>query len=81
MDKDIWVLGALLVVGLVAIIGFFTSKSAGFGPFTTGILLLLLAVVTASLLSSVGRLSDTIMANLLFTVIGFAGGLFTPKKD
>lgn len=81
MDKDIWVLCALLVVGLVAIIGFFKSKSAGFGPFTTGILLLLLAVVIASLLYSVGRLSDTIMANLLFTVIGFAGGLFTVNKD
>ncbi len=77
---------AIFILGSGALIGFFKTKTDGFGRFTTSTFLILLVVIISSLLYAAGRLDSQIMANVLFAVFGFAGGLFTsrdgfPKKS
>lgn len=77
MESNHWLTLAIFIVGLIALIGFLFTKTKGFGPYATSTLLLILVLVVASLLYSNGKLSDQVLANLLFAIIGFAGGLFT----
>ena len=69
----------ITLIGLVALIGFFITKTDGFGRFTTSTFLIIFVVIIASLLYSSNKLDSQIMANILFAVFGFAGGLFTNK--
>lgn len=80
MDANAWLLVALFIVGVVALIGFFATKTKGFGRYATSALLLLLVLVVSTLLFAAGRLEGQILANILFAIIGFAGGLFTGKE-
>ena len=72
---------AILIIGAIALVGFFRTKAKGLGRFTTSTLLLLLVIIIAALLFSAGQLHWQVMANILFAVIGFAGGLFTAKDS
>lgn len=80
MTIELWLLIALSVLGAGALIGFFCTKTEGFGRFTTSTLLILLVLVISSLCYSAGKLEGQVMANVLFAVFGFAGGLFTSKN-
>lgn len=80
MDTNAWLLLAVFVVGIVALIGFFVTKTKGFGRFATSTFLLLLVVVVSALLFAAGRMEVQVLANIFFAVIGFAGGLFTGKE-
>ena len=80
MDTNAWLLLAVFVVGLVALIGFFATKTMGFGRFATSTFLLVLVVVVSGLLNAANRLDSQVLANIFFAVIGFAGGLFTSKE-
>jgi hypothetical protein len=80
MDITAWLLLAIFVIGLIALIGFFLTKTKGFGCFNTSALLLILVVVVSALLYVAGKLGcQATIANIFFAVIGFAGGLFTGK--
>lgn len=72
---------SVFVIGLIAIVGFFVTKTKGFGRYATSTLLMLLVLLISSLLYSAGKLSDQTMGNILFAVTGFAGGLFTSKGE
>lgn len=80
MDINGWLLLAVFVVGVVALIGFFVTKTKGYGRFATSTFLLLLVVVVSALLFAAGRLEGQVLANIFFAVVGFAGGLFTGKE-
>ena len=80
MDLNGWVLLAVFVIGLVSLVGFFVTKTTGFGRFATSTFLLLLVVVVSAILFAAGKLDAHIMANIFFAVIGFAGGLFTGRE-
>lgn len=80
MDITSWLLLAVFVVGVVALIGFFVTKTKGFGRFATSTFLLLLVVVVSALLFTAGKLDAHVLANIFFAVTGFAGGLFTGKE-
>jgi hypothetical protein len=80
MDITAWLLLAILVVGLVALVGFFCTKKKGFGRFATSSVLLLLVVIVTALLFAAGKLEAQVVANIFFAVIGFAGGLFTGRE-
>ena len=77
MDFMGWVVLGVFTLGLVSLAGFFCTKESGFGRFSTSTLLLLLVVSVSTLLFAAGKLQGQVMANILFAVIGFAGGLFT----
>lgn len=81
MDQESWLMLGVFVIGLAALVGFFMTKTKGYGRFATSTFLILLAVVISALLYAAGKLDGQIMANVLFAVIGFAGGLFTGKEQ
>lgn len=72
---------SVVTVGLVSILGFFFTKSKGYGKYTTSIFLILVTLVLASILFVTGNLESDVMANIAFAVIGFAGGLFANSKE
>jgi len=80
MTADNWLMLAIFVIGAGSLVGFFVTKTEGFGRFTTSVLLIIVVVTIASLLYVGGKLDGNVMANVLFAVFGFAGGLFTSKN-
>ena len=80
MDITLWLLLALFIVGVVGLLGFFITKTKGFGRFATSTFLMLLVMVVSALLFAAGKLDANVIANILFAVTGFAGGLFTGKE-
>lgn len=81
MDMNAWLLLAVFTIGLVSIIGFFVKMKNGFGPFNTSALLLLLIVIVTSLLFITSKFEGQYLANIMFAVIGFSGGLFTKIRS
>jgi hypothetical protein len=80
MTTNDWLLIAIFFLGAGSIVGFFITKTEGFGRFTTSTFLIILVVTLAALLYAAGKLEGQVMANVLFAVFGFAGGLFTSKN-
>ncbi|HUW49556.1 MAG TPA: hypothetical protein VMV75_00925 [Sulfuricella sp.] len=80
METNSWLLISVFAIGLVALLGFFITKTKGFGRFATSTFLLLLVVVLSGLLYAANKLDCQVLANIFFAVIGFAGGLFTGKE-
>jgi Ca2+/Na+ antiporter len=81
MSSDSWLMLSIFVVGLASLIGFFATKTKGYGRYATSTFLILVVVVLSSLMYSAGKFDGQIMANILFAVVGFAGGLFTGKEQ
>lgn len=80
MTTDEWLLIGIFALGVGALAGFFHTKTEGFGRFTTSTFLIILVLTISSLLYAAGKLEGQVMANVLFAVFGFAGGLFTSKN-
>ena len=76
-----WLLIAVFIIGIASLVGFFITKTAGFGKFTTSTFLMLLVVILISLFFSAGKIQPEHLSNVIFAVIGFAGGLFTTKNE
>ena len=81
MHQDIWLSIGIFIIGLSSLIGFFWTKTSGFGPYNTSTLLLIVSSTLSCLIFISGRFEATTMANIMFAIIGFAGGLFTSKED
>ena len=56
MEITTWLLLSIFVVGIVALVGFFVTKTKGFGRFATSSFLLLLIVIVSSLLFAADKL-------------------------
>jgi len=80
MTINKWLMVAIFLLGAASLIGFFKTKKEGFGRFTTSTLLILLVLIFAVLMYVGGLLEGQVMANVLFAVLGFSGGLFTSNK-
>ncbi len=80
MTSEYWLLASVFTIGLISIVGFFTTKTKGFGRYATSTFLILITIIIASLLFSTGKLEKELMGNLIFAVIGFSGGLFIGKE-
>jgi hypothetical protein len=79
METNNWLLVAIFIIGITALVGFFVTKTAGFGRFATSTFLLLLIVIISALFYAADKLQSDVLANIIFAVIGFAGGLFTKE--
>lgn len=79
MDSSNLLMIGIFVLGGASLFGFFKTKTSGFGRFTTSTLLIILVLTISGLLYAGGKLENQVMANVLFAVFGFAGGLFTSK--
>lgn len=80
MSKSEILMLAVFILGAGSIIGFFKTKTAGFGRFTTSVLLIILVLTISAMLYAGDKLGTDEMSNFLFAVFGFAGGLFTSKN-
>jgi hypothetical protein len=78
--KNLVPLGVLIVFG-GTIIGIFRSKTPGFGKYTTSALILTLIMFVAAMALVEGKVEWMPMANILFAIAGFAGGLITARSD
>ena len=81
MTTDDWLMIGIFILGAGSLIGFFMTKTEGFGRFTTSTFLIILVITISALMYSAGKLDGQVMANVLFAVFGFAGGLFTSKNS
>lgn len=79
MDTN-WLLIAIFIIGLTALIGFFVTKTKGFGRFATSTFLILLVVIITGLFFATDKIPTQLLSNIYFAVIGFAGGLFTRRE-
>lgn len=64
-----------------SLVGFFCTKTRGFGKFTSSLLLLILVLFVTAIAFSANKLEWTNVSNLLFAIAGYAGGLVTPKEE
>jgi len=80
MHANDWLFLTVAGLGLVALIGFFWTKTRGFGKYTTSTLLLIMVLTVSTDLYVAERLEGAIYGHLLFAIVGFAGGLFTGKE-
>ncbi len=78
--KNIVPLGVLIIFG-GTIIGIFRTKTPGFGKYTTSALILTLILFVAAMALVESKVEWTPMANILFAIAGFAGGLITARSD
>ena len=76
--RNIVPIGVLIVFG-GTIVGIFRTKAPGFGKYTTSALLLTLILFVAAMALVQGKVEWTPMANILFAVAGFAGGLIAAR--
>jgi uncharacterized protein YebE (UPF0316 family) len=80
MDTNQTILiAAVFLIFAGSLWGIFTTKTEGFGKYTTSALVLTLVLFVAALAFVLGKVEWTPLANLLFAVVGFADGLITAK--
>jgi NADH:ubiquinone oxidoreductase subunit K len=72
------IIGATMMF-CIALVGFFITKTKGFGEYTTPLLLGLVALGVATLSAFLGKLDAPTFSTVLYTVGGFAGGLLTDR--
>ena len=74
-------LTALTILGSVAVIGIFVTKTPGFGRYSTSVLLLTLVLFVSAFFLVGGQIEAPVFANIVFAITGFAGGLITAKAE
>jgi hypothetical protein len=72
---------AVSLVFALALIGYFKTKTAGFGKYTTATLLFILVLYVCTLAFFQGKIDGVSLVNLLAAVAGFAGGLFAARDS
>jgi uncharacterized membrane protein YqaE (UPF0057 family) len=71
----------LTVLGLATVIGIFSTKTPGWGRYSTSTLLLALALFIAANFLLIGKIEANVFLNIMFAIIGYAGGLIHAKND
>ncbi|HWG58447.1 MAG TPA: hypothetical protein VN661_05310 [Candidatus Acidoferrales bacterium] len=72
--------GISIVFG-ITIIGIFLTKTAGFGKYTSSLIILVLALYVVSLFFGLGKIDATQFMSLIFAAVGFGGGLIANKQN
>lgn len=81
MESNLFLIGSVVIIGLVSLIGYFVTKNKGFGKFNTSTLLMLMVLNFSVLIFLFGKFDIQYLMNLMFAIIGFAGGLFVNNKS
>jgi hypothetical protein len=71
----------LTVLGLVTVCGIFKTKTAGWGRYSSSLLIFAVALFIAASLVIINKLEGSWFLNILFAVVGYAGGLLTTRKE
>lgn len=70
---------ALIFSGVL--VGFFWTKTTGFGPFNTSTLIAILVLLVATVAFVSGKFSGDDLSKILFALVGFAAGMFSKGKE
>lgn len=70
---------AIICVGVL--IGIFRTKKAGFGRYTTSMIILTLVLAISSLLLIVDKIATSDFVNIIFAIVGYGGGLVVGKIE
>jgi hypothetical protein len=76
--------GPLIATTLIfagVLIGFFVTKKAGWGRYTSALLLLVLVLFVAGLAFATGKIDWPGISGLLLAIAGYAAGLVSPKTE
>ena len=73
-------IGLTLIFG-VSLIGIFKTKTEGFGKYTSSLVLFVLILYLLSLFFAFGKVESHLLANAVFAVLGYAGGLVVGKSN
>ncbi|ODB89637.1 hypothetical protein A3194_10825 [Candidatus Thiodiazotropha endoloripes] len=80
MDDQVWQLIALAVFATATMIGIFSTKTPGFGKYSTSVVVLCVVVFMASFFLVINQITPQVFSNVLFAVAGYAGGLIKSEK-
>jgi hypothetical protein len=80
MEKETVVVICVSAVAIVSLIGVFWTKTAGWGKYSSSTLILVLAVFISTILLVLGKLAESSFVNVLFAIVGYAGGLIGSRK-
>jgi hypothetical protein len=81
MTTNDYLIFSILLLGIIALIGIFKTKTQGFGRYSTSLIILILVLFFTALFFAAGKIESSVFANIVFSVAGFAGGLITNNKD
>ena len=81
MDFNGWLFSALFLLGVSILIGFFATKKPGFGRYATSSLVIISVLIFSVLLFAAGKIDEKVISNILFSALGFAGGLFATRES
>ncbi|MBE9490442.1 MAG: hypothetical protein IMY67_09135 [Bacteroidetes bacterium] len=70
----------LTIIFTITLIGLFTTKTKGFGKYTTSLLLLILILFVSSFFFALDKITLSFFGNIMFSITGFGGGLISAKK-
>ncbi|MBA1421220.1 MAG: hypothetical protein FAF03_10375 [Epsilonproteobacteria bacterium] len=65
MDNDTLLYGAIILFGVVVLVGFFKTKKDGYGRFNTATLLMLLVFIISSLFAVKGIFDKNTIINIM----------------
>ncbi len=71
----------LTALGVATVIGIFSTKTPGWGRYSTSTLLLVLALFVAANFLLIGKIEASVFLNIMFAIIGYAGGLIHGKNE
>jgi hypothetical protein len=77
--KTITVIAVSIIFG-GTLVGYFWTKTEGFGKYTTATLLLVLVLYITALAFFLGMIEGVHFMNIVAAIAGFAGGLFTAME-
>jgi len=69
------------LIGGIVLVGFFTTKTVGFGKFTTSTLVLMLTLILSALLLASGHINSQAFTNVALGIVGFASGMVVGKHE
>ncbi len=81
MEYIEYIIGGLIVLSIVTVIGIFKTKTPGFGKYTTSVLILALGLFISSFFFILGKIDGAVFTNIIFVVLGYAGGLISNKSE
>lgn len=71
----------LSVVSIAVLIGIFATKTAGWGRYSSALLILATALFIGAFFLLIGKIEASVFLNITFAIIGYAGGLINGKKE
>jgi len=71
----------LTALGTAVVFGIFSTKTPGWGRYSTSTLILAVALFLAADFLLIGKIEASVFLNITFAIVGYAGGLINGKRE